>query len=170
MNVTIFLATPADALDMAEIHARSWEAAYKDFIPMEHIKEASAKRPDLWKRIVTNENTTHYIIQADGKTAGIMTIAPPKDDDVDDNYFELHGIYLHPDYFNKGIGTQAVNFAFDKARELGKKFMNVWVFAENENSIKFYEKCGFIADNKTNTHDHVTKVTVSMRMKKDLLS
>ena len=169
MNITIQLANPDDAPDMAEIHARSWEAAYKDFIPMEYIREASAKRPDLWKRIVTNENTTHYIIKADGKTVGIMTIAPPKDEDVDDNYFELHGIYLHPDYFYKGIGTQAVNFAFDKALELGKKFMNVWVFAENENAIKFYEKHGFTADNKTNTHDHVSRITKSIRMKKILL-
>ena len=168
MNVTIRLAKPDDAPDMAEIHARSWEVAYKNIIPEEYIKAKNATRPALWQRIITDENTTQYVIEVDGKTVGIMSVAPPKDDDVDDNYYELHGIYLHPDYYHKGIGTQAVNFAFDKARKLGKKSMNVWVFAENYNSINFYEKCGFIADGKTHTHDY-GKIVYSIRMKKDLL-
>ena len=170
MNITISLAKPGDAPDMAEIHARSWEAAYKDFIPMEYIKEKNATRPDLWKRIITDDNTERYIIQADGKTVGFMHIAIAKDDDIGDDYYELHGLYLHPDFFRKGIGTQAVNFAFDKARELGKRYINVWVFAENENSIRFYEKCGFTADGRTNTHDLGSKTTKSIRMKKDLFS
>ena len=171
MNITIRLAKPGDAPDMAEIHARSWEVAYKDIIPMEYIKQKNATRPELYQRIITDDNTTQYVIQADGKTVGIMGIDAPQqcDDDVGDEYYELRGIYLHPDYYRKGIGTQAVNFAFDIARKLDKKFMNVWVFAENANSIKFYEKCGFVVDGKTRTYDY-GKIMDSVRMKKDLFA
>ena len=166
MNITIRLAKPVDALDMAEVHARSWEVAYKDIIPMEYIKAKNATRPEQFKRIITNENTMRYVIQVDGKTVGIMAIDEPQDDDVGDDYYELHGIYLHPDYYRKGIGTQAVDFAFDKARKLGKRYMNVWVFAENYNSIKFYEKCGFVADGKTKPHEY-GKIVESIRMRKE---
>ena len=167
MNITIRLAKPSDAPDMAEVHARSWEVAYKDIIPMEYIKQKNATRPDLYKRIITDDNTTRYVIQVNGKTVGIMCIGTPECDDADDNYYELHGIYLHPDYYRKGIGTQAVNFAFGIARKLGKKFMNVWVFAENANSINFYKKCGFSADGKTNTREY-GKVLEAIRMRKEL--
>ena len=167
MNITIRLAKPDDAQDMAEVHARSWEVAYKDIIPIEYIKAKNATRPDLYKRIITDENTTQHVIQANGKTVGIMGFGEPKDDDADDNYYELHGVYLHPDYYRKGIGTKAVDFAFEKARKLNKKYMNVWVFAENYNSIKFYEKCGFIADGKTKDYD-CGKILKCIRMKKEL--
>ena len=167
MNITILLAKPADAYDMAEVHSRSYEAAYKNILPMEFIKAKNAARLDLYQRIITNENNSQYVIQADGKTVGIMGIDSPKDDDADDSYYELGTIYLHPDYFHKGIGTQVVNFAFVQAQKLGKKFMNVWVFAENANSIKFYEKCGFIADGKSKILER-GKPVECIRMKKDL--
>ena len=167
MNITIRLAIPADAPDMAEVHMRSWEVAYKDIIPAEYIREKNAGRHALYKRVVTGEDTNQYVIQKDGKTVGIMRVAPPQDDDVGDNFYELHGIYLHPDYYRQGIGTKAVEFAFEKARGLGKTVMTVWVFAENTNSIKFYEKCGFVADGKTKTYD-CRKIMECIRMRRDL--
>jgi GNAT superfamily N-acetyltransferase len=152
---------------MAEIHARSWEIAYKDIIPMEFIKEKNATRQALYQRIITNENTTQYVIQENCKTVGIMRVAPSQDNDVDDSTYELHCIYLHPDYYRKGIGTQAIDFAFGKALDLGKKYMTVWVFAENENAIKFYGKCGFISENKTKLINY-GKAMKCLRMKKNL--
>jgi len=162
MNITIRLATPADALDMAEIHMRSWEVAYKDIIPMEYIKAKNATRQELWQRIVTEDNDRHYVLQVDGKTVGMMTIALPKEEQGEE-YYELHGIYLHPDYFGGGIGTRAVEFAFDRARQLGKSKMIVWTFAENHKAIKFYEKFSFVADGCTDTRDY-GKIVYSVRM------
>lgn len=165
--ITIRLAVPADAPDMAEVHMCSWEAAYKDIIPAEYIREKNATRPALYERVITEGNTNSYVIQHDGKTIGIMRIASPQDDDVGDNFYELHYIYLHPDYFRMGIGTQAMKFAFDIARGLGRTEMTVWVFAENANTIKFYEKCGFVPDGKTKTHD-MGKSMGSIRMRRGL--
>ena len=93
-------------------------------------------------------------------------VATPQDD-VGDDFYELHYIYLHPDYYRQGIGSKAMAYAFDKACNLGKKYMVVWVFADNVNSVKFYEKCGFRADGKTATRDFGKPLT-SIRMKKVL--
>ena len=149
MELKIRLALPTDALDMAEVLMRSWEVAYKDILPTEYIREKNASRPKQYKRFITDENKDSYVIQKGGKTIGIMKIAPPLDDDLDDNYYELHYIYLHPDYFRQGIGMWAVEFIVAKALALGKSFISVWVLGENVNSIKFYEKCGFKAESKT---------------------
>lgn len=166
-TITIRLAIPADALDMAEVHMRSWEVAYKDIIPAEFIKEKNANRPALYQQNITNENNKKYVIQLNSKTVGIMFVALPQDDDVGDNCYELHGIYLHPDYYRQGIGTQAMDFAYDIARGFGKTVMTVWVFEDNTNSIKFYKKCGFAKDGKTKILNFGKPLT-AIRMRRDL--
>lgn len=144
-DITIRLATPADAPDMAEVHIRSWEVAYKNILPSEYIREKNATRHELYARVITEENKNSYVIQYSGKTVGIMRVAPPQDKELTDCY-ELHYIYLHPDYFRRGIGTQAMEFAGDIARRLGKTGLVLWVLEKNMSSIQFYEKCGFIPD------------------------
>ena len=118
-NITIRLAVPSDAPDMAEVHMRSWEVAYKGILPDAYIREKNATRPDLYARVITEENETSYVIQYGGKTIGIMCVAPPQDKELTDCH-ELHYLYLHPDYFRRGIGTQAMEFACNIARSLGK--------------------------------------------------
>ena len=166
-KIIIRLARPADAPAMAEIHARSWEVAYKNIIPEAYIKEKSATCPALWQRIITDENTSRYVIETGGKIVGFLHIDPPQDDDLDDSFCELHAIYLHPDIYRQGIGSQAMEFAYGVARNLGKTSMILWVFAENTNTIKFYEKCGFVADGKTKTHD-CGKIMQCIRMRHKL--
>lgn len=102
MNVSIRLARPGDAADMAEIHARSWEAAYGAILPQDFIREKNATRPALYKRIIKEDNAMQYIILAEGKTAGILCVGPPREEDaairgggeIDGSFYELHGIYL----------------------------------------------------------------------------
>ena len=165
--VAIRLAVPADAPEMAEVGMRSWEAAYKDIIPADFIRQKNATRPEHFKKSITHENKYTYVIQRGGKTVGIMHVAPSSDMDLDDSFYELHYIYLHPDYFRQGIGTKALDFAFDLARKLGKTAMSVWVLAENVNSIKFYEKCGFIADGSVKPREY-GRVLECIRMRKTL--
>jgi GNAT superfamily N-acetyltransferase len=107
----------------------------------------------------TMYNTAHNISN--------LSVAPPQDDDLGEEFYELQGIYLHPDYYRQGIGSQAMEFAYKIARDSGKTVMVVWVFAENINSIKFYEKCGFTADGKTKTYD-MGKVMEAVRMRRYL--
>ena len=167
-SISIRFAVPSDAPDMAKIHMRSWEAVYKNIMPVEYLEAQNAKRPDLWRKIITENNTTQYVIQKDGITVGIMCVVPtPQDDDAESNVGELEGIYLHPDYYRQGIGTQAMEFAYNKARSWGKTVMTLWVFAENISSIKFYEKCGFTADGKTKILN-CGKPLTAIRMRKDL--
>lgn len=161
MDISIRLARPADALAMAEIYSLSWEAAYKNIIPPEYIRRKNLTNPALFQRIITDDNNRQYIIECNGKAVGIMCVDVPQentvaiinDNGIDDSFYELHGIYLHPDHYRKGIGTVALDFAFKKAREAGKCNMIVWVFEENIGSISFYQNCGFHADGARKIYD-----------------
>ena len=166
-SVTIRLAGYADAQDMAEIHMRSWEAAYSSIIPADYINEKNATRSALWERVLSAENTTQYAIEKDGRIAGFLGMGVSRDDDLDDNCFELFAIYLHPEYYRQGVGTSAMEFVCDKARSEGKSMITVWVLAENISSVKFYEKCGFSADGKTQEMDY-GRTMRCIRMRKAL--
>ena len=165
-TITIRLAVPSDAPDMAEVHMRSWEVAYKGILPDEYIREKNATRNALYARVITEENDTSYVIQCSGKTVGIMCVAPPQDKELIDCH-ELHYIYLHPNYFRRGIGTQAMELAYSIARGLGKTGLVLWVLEKNVNSIQFYKKCGFVADGGS-WERNFDKPLRSIRMRKEL--
>ena len=165
--ITIRLAVPADASDIAEVHMRSWEVAYKGILPADFIREKNAGRHELYNRVITDENAKTYIIQREGKTVGIMRVDTPQDDDLRDKYCELHYIYLHPDCFRQGIGTQAMEFTYNITRNTGKTGIVLWVLEKNTDSIRFYEKCGFAADGKT-YDKNFDKPLMSIRMRRDL--
>lgn len=167
MTILIRPALPADATDMAEIHVRSWEAAYKDIVPADYMDKMKATGPGKWQKILSEGKYPQMIILQNGKTVGIMCVAAPGDDDLDDRVYELYGLYLHPDYYRQGIGTRAMEYAYDMARGKGKTAMTLWVFAENLNAIKFYEKCGFIPDGKRKTLN-CGRSMVAVRMGKHL--
>lgn len=167
MAISIRLATPADAVDMAQVHMRSWADAYQCILPAAFIREKNATRPALYQQVITGDNTDSYVIESDGKIVGIMGVGAPHDDDADDDVYELLYLYLHPDTFRMGIGSQAMAFAFNLARSLGKSTMTLWVLAENVNALAFYEKCGFLADGKTND-DAFGIAMRSIRMRREL--
>jgi len=165
--IHIRLALPADAPDMAEIHMRSWEAAYKDIIPADYIREKNATRPALWESLITEDNMIYHIIEKDGQPVGLLCIAPPQEDDLDESFHELQGLYLHPDYYRQGIGTLAMAFAYENARASAKTNMIVWALAENIDALRFYEACGFKPDGKQQTRDYGREHIV-IRMRKNL--
>jgi len=146
MEITIRLAKPADAPDMAEVIIRSWEAAYRGIVPDDYIWEKNATRLEFYQRTITDENKTFYVIQADGSTVGVMSFGEPGDETKRASLHELWSLYLHPERQRRGIGTQAMDFVLAEARRLGKKELLVWVLEDNVNAIKFYTKCGFSPD------------------------
>ena len=163
-SVSMRLALPADAPLIAYIHMRSWDAAYKDILPADYIRKNNSTRYEMWNSLLTEGNTTQFAILKCGEIIGLLGIGPPKDDDLGDEFYELYAIYLHPDHFHQGVGTQAMELAFRIARSLWKTDIVVWVFADNINSVRFFEKCGYIADGRTHDMD-CGKVMNCIRMR-----
>ena len=166
--ITIRLAIPSDAPDIAEILMRSWEVAYGNIIPVDFIQKRNSIRMEQFKQAITEENDTYYTIQTDGKTVGYMRVVNAlSDDDSECEVSDLEQIYLHPDYYRQGIGTRAMNFAYSVALSSRKTVMIVWVLAENTAAIKFYGKCGFVADGERKKREY-GKVLELIRMRKSL--
>ena len=52
-------------------------------------------------------------------------------------------IYVHKDFWHKGVGTQLMQAVINDARDIGLKRISLGVYAGNEAAIRMYKKIGF---------------------------
>lgn len=65
-----------------------------------------------------------------------------------DNAFELHFIYVDPDYMRSGAGTEMLDLFELKGREKGCTEFVIWVLEDNGIGKNFYSKHGYSSDGK----------------------
>ncbi|MBE6944143.1 MAG: GNAT family N-acetyltransferase [Ruminococcaceae bacterium] len=61
----------------------------------------------------------------------------------DNNECELNNLCVIPAYRHKGIGAELLKHAFNKAKELNSKKINIGIVEENKVLRKWYESFGF---------------------------
>jgi len=155
MELHIRPAVLDDAPACAEIHCKGWEAAYADFIPAEAIAERRARRPAQWPEWLAGGKSNHYVAVLDGRVVGFLGLRLPGErENLPECYYEVGGLYLHPDVYRRGIGRQLMQFAEERAREKGKTAMMLWVFEDNAPSRRFYEACGYSPDSAMEEHEY----------------
>lgn len=57
---------------------------------------------------------------------------------------EIHELFVHPAYRNRGVGRTIVQRAIEYARSRGRRLITLWVGRDNEAAKRFYRKLGFI--------------------------
>ena len=148
MCFEIRAAMPEDAHQCARIHICSWDFAYKDYVPLDIIKEHNARRPAMWKKLLAENQDVHYIITLDHQAIGIITINPQNESDLPDTVYELSGLYFDPDFVGKGLGTRAMNWIKTEIKTRGFHGISLWVLSQNDRAKAFYIKNGFHPDGR----------------------
>ena len=167
----IRLAKIEDSSRMAEIAVSGWRCAYKHFISVEYLyKDLSVKnREKRFIEILSIENNPGrtYVFEEDSIVKAYMTIGNCQDDDKNEKTFELWVIYVDPFFQRQNVGKKLMEFCVNEAINKNKEEITVWVFEKNKESIKFYEKMGFIVDGKEKIHERHNENEI--RMVKKLL-
>ena len=143
-------ATINDSVRTAEIDAVSSRYAYKNILSDECLKDLSVEnRIPVHRRWITEKRFDMYVYEdpETGLIRGMMGIGMNEDDDKQ-SAFELHFIYVDPDYLRMGIGTEMLRFFEQKGKEKGCREFVVWVLEENKMGRNFYEKNGYHPDGK----------------------
>ena len=70
------------------------------------------------------------------------------EDEDKEKAFELHFIYLDPDYVRMGTGSEMLEFFEKTGKGKGCSELVIWVLEENGMGIKFYEKHDYHPDGK----------------------
>lgn len=151
-------ATPADAHAIATVLVQSWRAAYRGLLPDDVLAGLSVHdREQLWSDSLTARPAhTRIVVAALGDAiVGFAATGPPlvPDDRADPTLGDLYALYLNPDVWRRGIGTQLHAAALNRLRSCGFTHAGLWVLDTNERALRFYNRHGWTDTGRTQV-DH----------------
>jgi ribosomal protein S18 acetylase RimI-like enzyme len=145
-RVLIRTAVPDDALAVARVHVRTWQAAYRGLMPDAYLDglrvEDRAARytfgspdPDRPRTLVAIE---------EGAIAGFATIGVPTSDDAAGGG-ELLALYVATERWGGGVGRALIAEA--RARLAARfTYAQLWVLDGNARAERFYAADGWAFD------------------------
>ncbi len=142
-------ATSSDAEAIAHVHIRTWQDAYANIFPQEHLAELSdtlAARTDQWRTHITVHEAIPVLVVAevaDGRVVGFAG-AGAQTDPEHIYEAELFVLYILPEFQRKGLGQALFSEVVSALQNLGFSSMLLWVLAQNRSARQFYEKMGGI--------------------------
>ena len=137
-----------DAESIAFIHVLAWQHAYINIFPTEFLANLSVEaRTAAWQQLLVENQNTTIVKELDGGIVGWASGGVSRDADAIDE-LEVHAIYVLPDYWGRGIGTELM-YGMDTIFSPHLK-QTLWVLRENRRAIRFYQKLGYEPDGMHN--------------------
>ena len=133
-------AQPEDAIAVARVHVRSWQAAYRTLLPDEYLDQLRPEdRAQTYDFSHLDPLKPHTIVATEGGAIhGFATTASSRDPDLPD-YGELYALYVDPEQWGRGIGVALVSTARARLFELGYRSALLWVLTGNVRAEHFYQ-------------------------------
>lgn len=165
----IRLAQPEDALAVARVHVRSWQAAYRGLLPDAYLDQLSAEERAARYDFATADSAKPRTLIAED--AGIVlgfASTMPSADPLMSGYGELCALYVDPDHWGRGIGVSLVENARTQlvASSFGKALL--WVLTGNMRAERFYSKDGWSRDGERKQATLWGVTVDEFRMQRDL--
>lgn len=150
MSTAFRKANETDAIDLAEVQAASWDAAYRGKIPEKCFETQTKERLVVAWTEVLKKNKSRTILALQCGTIGFVNFGEYRDEDLSkDTVAEIRALYVHPSHFRKGVGKQLTHLAVSSCFEIGYKAVALWVLDINQDAKLFYRKMGFLSDKIT---------------------
>lgn len=162
-----------DADQIAEVHVRSWQSAYRGLIPQNYLDGLDpSSRAEGWRRSVRDANSprggTLVATDGDGTIVGFANIGPTRDEDAGDAVGEVLAIYLAPGAWGKGYGRALMAAALQRLAQAGYQQVTLWVLDSNARARRFYEAAGFEPDGAVKTDDRLGFRLAEVRYRRSL--
>jgi GNAT superfamily N-acetyltransferase len=139
-----------DAMGIALVHVRSWQAAYRGLVPQDYLDRLdTGQRRAVWERILGAMQWPRAgtFVAEDGRdVVGFASICPARDAGEPASAGELAAIYLLPGVWGQGLGRAMMGAALSALSEAGFSEAVLWVLDTNTRARRFYEAAGWRAD------------------------
>jgi ribosomal protein S18 acetylase RimI-like enzyme len=138
-----------DSKTLGYIHAESCKVAYKDIYPKSLLEKTTT---EAWKgyfyKVLSKKHQEIVLIFKDNEPAGFMSMRICREKFFTKNkkVMQIHRIYLLPSYWHQGLGTELINWGEQELKKRKYNKIILWVYENNKNARKFYEKLGFKFD------------------------
>lgn len=126
------------------VHYKAWQQAYTGLVDQSCLDKMSVEKCVL----IAYKWPDNLLVAKDGeRVVGFVGYGDCRNDDMKDAG-EVFAIYVLAEYYGKGVGRALMDAALDL---LPQDRVAVWVLQGNKRAIRFYEKCGFRSDGKSDT-------------------
>ena len=162
-----------DVPEIAVVHVRSWQAAYRGLLPQAYLDGLDpAQRIGQWERSLSAADWSHggtLVADAGGRLSGFVSYGPARDDGADSRRAgEIYAIYLVPAAWDEGIGRQLMAAALDRLGEAAFDQVILWVLDSNARARRFYEAGGWLADGAAKRDDSFGVPMTEVRYRRSL--
>ena len=140
-----------DASRIAEIHVRSWQAAYRGILPDALLDGLSvSEREQSWNALLLDGESHSLTLVAEGRggaLTGFCSVATPsRDEATEEKTAELGALYVDPSHWREGVGAAMLSAALTELGEQGWRDVVLWVLPENQPALAFYDRFDFAVD------------------------
>lgn len=150
MNLQLRLVCDSDVEDLVRLSLLAWAPVFgsfeqilgPDIYPLIYPDWKSGQREAVEAVCKDGEKTIVWAAELDGRVVGFVAYTLHKDETG-----EVQLLAVHPEYQNRGIGTELNNLALDKMRESGMKMAVVGTGGDESHAParRSYEKAGYTA-------------------------
>jgi ribosomal protein S18 acetylase RimI-like enzyme len=144
MKITVREAKPSDLTQYTDLLQRTYQLAYtnesigltKDCFSKEVFKTQNTQEYLKSKITRSTDHKTRLAI-VDNKIAGSITLS------YNENFCELSGFYVLPEFQGKGIGSRLFKLAIERSNNTP---ITLDTYAHNIKTIEIYKRWGFEID------------------------
>ena len=141
--MTVRRAEPADARGIAEVHTRTWQAAYRHVFPADVLDSLDVEeRVRGWLERIETDMAV-WVAETEDGIVGFVAAGASR---TEDGFGELYAIYVLPEAWGSGAATALMATFKDWLAEEGYTTAMLWVLADNTRARRFYEREGWRAD------------------------
>lgn len=142
-------ANPDDAVAIAAVHVRSWEAAYRGLVPDAWFAQRTLPlRTDMWRELLREDEHTRVFVACRNETlVGFCGAATPsRDEDAAEGTSEITALYVDPDHWGTGTGRALIAATLHDLAGCLRRDVTLWVLEANDRARSFYVGMGFEPD------------------------
>ena len=143
-------AEAGDAAQLAAVHVRSWQAAYRGLLPQEYLDQLNpADRAERWRRTLHGSSLPQagvLVAADDDQLLGFAGFGPSRDQNEEARVGELQSIYLLPQAWGAGLGQRLMAAVLEQLAAAGYAQATLWVLESNVRARRFYAMGGWAAD------------------------
>lgn len=125
-----------DALAVARIHVRAWQAGYRGLLPAAYLDGLRAEDRAARYTFDRLDGPRTTVAVVDGAIAGFATIHGD----------ELSALHVDPDAWRRGIGSALIARARADLAAAGVVEAHLWLLVGNTRAQRFYERDGWTSD------------------------
>lgn len=161
----------ADDIDaVADLHVRSWQAAYRGIMPPEFLDAMDPAVQVGRRRATFRAGGGELVAVAGDRVVGWAAVGPYRDDDVpapEAGCGEILALYAPPEQWGRGVGRTLMAGALDTLAGQGLSPVLLWVAAANERARRFYARAGFRPDGATQDYEVAGATLPEVRYRQD---